>query len=124
MSKRLPISENPPAQGEEWSKIEADFDKVILPGITAWQHPSFFAYFPGSSKSPSEIRRSRISILSMIRNASQYYVRINSRRYLRGSGIESRIQLGLLSVVHRIGGSSLPSSTRALADYIAIYRSS
>ncbi|KAJ7188572.1 pyridoxal phosphate-dependent transferase [Mycena filopes] len=35
-----------PAQGEDFSVIQADYDKYIVPGLTHWQHPSFFAYFP------------------------------------------------------------------------------
>ncbi|KAK4048765.1 hypothetical protein OIV83_004531 [Microbotryomycetes sp. JL201] len=38
-----------PAQGEEWKDIAADFDRVILPGITHWQHPMFAAYFPANT---------------------------------------------------------------------------
>ncbi|KAJ7039190.1 pyridoxal phosphate-dependent transferase [Mycena alexandri] len=36
----------PPTQGEDFSIIAADYDKYIMPGLTHWQHPSFFAYFP------------------------------------------------------------------------------
>ncbi|PYM04148.1 MAG: aspartate aminotransferase family protein [Candidatus Rokuibacteriota bacterium] len=34
-------------------QIFADFQSVLLPGITHWQHPSFFAYFPANSSPPS-----------------------------------------------------------------------
>ena len=27
--------------------------RIVLPGMTHWQHPSFFAYFPGNSSPPS-----------------------------------------------------------------------
>ncbi|KAJ7782853.1 pyridoxal phosphate-dependent transferase [Mycena metata] len=36
----------PPEQGEDFSDIAADYDKYIMPGLTHWQHPSFFAYYP------------------------------------------------------------------------------
>ncbi|KAK4701034.1 hypothetical protein P7C70_g5203, partial [Phenoliferia sp. Uapishka_3] len=39
------IADSVPVAGEDWSTISGDFDKVIMPGITHWQHPSFFAYF-------------------------------------------------------------------------------
>lgn len=29
--------------------IQQDFHRVIMPGITSWQHPSFFAYFPSNA---------------------------------------------------------------------------
>jgi aromatic-L-amino-acid decarboxylase len=35
--------------------IFADFERLILPGMTNWQHPRFFAYFPGNSSPPSVI---------------------------------------------------------------------
>ena len=42
-----------PEQGEEFAALLADVDRVILPGVTHWQSPSFFAYFPGNSSGPS-----------------------------------------------------------------------
>lgn len=47
------IPSNPPQTSEEMTAIFEDFKKVILPGITHWQHPSFFAYFPSNSSFPS-----------------------------------------------------------------------
>ncbi|KAI5475280.1 glycoside hydrolase family 13 protein [Pseudohyphozyma bogoriensis] len=38
-----------PVEGEAWSAIAKDFDDVILPGITHWQHPGFLAYFPANT---------------------------------------------------------------------------
>ena len=43
----------PPEAGEPMERIFADFQADVLPGITHWQHPSFFAYFPGNSSPPS-----------------------------------------------------------------------
>ena len=42
-----------PEKGESMGDILADFERVVLPGITHWQHPSFFAYFPANSSPPS-----------------------------------------------------------------------
>jgi aromatic-L-amino-acid decarboxylase len=42
-----------PLQGEEMSVIFKDFQDIILPGITHWQHPKFFAYFPANTSFPS-----------------------------------------------------------------------
>jgi aromatic-L-amino-acid decarboxylase len=42
-----------PEQGEEFSRIMDDFKEIILPGMTHWQHPKFFAYFPANSSYPS-----------------------------------------------------------------------
>ncbi|KAI0768182.1 aromatic-L-amino-acid decarboxylase [Trametes elegans] len=40
------LPSHPPEQAEEFTSIADDFQKLILPGITHWQHPNFFAYFP------------------------------------------------------------------------------
>ncbi len=49
--ERLP--KDPPEQGEPFEKIMKDLDEVILPGITHWQSPNFFAYFPANASGPS-----------------------------------------------------------------------
>ncbi|GFZ46696.1 hypothetical protein JCM24511_03916 [Saitozyma sp. JCM 24511] len=38
-----------PTDGEPFEKIAADFQSLIMPGITHWQHPKFMAYFPAIS---------------------------------------------------------------------------
>ncbi|WP_018261778.1 pyridoxal phosphate-dependent decarboxylase family protein [Methylobacterium sp. WSM2598] len=43
----------PPEAGEPMEAIFADLDRVILPGMTHWQHPRFFAYFPANASPPS-----------------------------------------------------------------------
>lgn len=48
---QLPAS--PPEQPETMAQVMADFDKIILPGITHWQNPNFFAFFPANSSYPS-----------------------------------------------------------------------
>ncbi len=45
---------SPPFKGESMEKIFSDFERVILPGITHWQHPSWFAYFPANN-SPASV---------------------------------------------------------------------
>ncbi|HEX6112177.1 MAG TPA: pyridoxal-dependent decarboxylase, partial [Geminicoccaceae bacterium] len=47
------LSAAPPAAGEPLERIFADFERIVLPGMTHWQHPSFFAYFPANSSPPS-----------------------------------------------------------------------
>ncbi|HWK66694.1 MAG TPA: pyridoxal-dependent decarboxylase [Rhizobiaceae bacterium] len=39
----------PPEQAEPMERIFADFEEKILPGMTHWQHPRFFAYFPANA---------------------------------------------------------------------------
>lgn len=47
----LPL--DPPAHGEPFESLLADVDRVILPGITHWQSPGFFAYFPANASGPA-----------------------------------------------------------------------
>jgi aromatic-L-amino-acid decarboxylase len=43
----------PPQQGEDLAAIFEDFETIIMPGLTHWQHPRHFAYFPCNSSPPS-----------------------------------------------------------------------
>lgn len=43
----------PPQSGEDMAQIFADFEQLILPGMTHWQHPGFMAYFPANTSYPS-----------------------------------------------------------------------
>ena len=50
--RQLPASA--PEHGEPFDALLADLDRVVVPGLTHWQHPRFFAYFPANS-SPAAI---------------------------------------------------------------------
>jgi aromatic-L-amino-acid decarboxylase len=50
---RAALPAHPPERGEPFAAVLADLDRVILPGITHWQHPSFFAYFPANASGPA-----------------------------------------------------------------------
>jgi len=41
-----------PEEGEAWDAVMSDLDAIIMPGVTHWQHPSFFGYFPATSSFP------------------------------------------------------------------------
>jgi aromatic-L-amino-acid decarboxylase len=43
----------PPESGEAMETILDDFRQVVVPGMTHWQHPRFFAYFQANSSPPS-----------------------------------------------------------------------
>ena len=43
-----------PEQGEPVEDVIKDFERIVMPGITHWQHPRFFAYFP-SNASPAAV---------------------------------------------------------------------
>lgn len=50
---RASLPANPPEKGEDFSAIFGDLEKLILPGITHWQSPNFFAYFCTGASAPS-----------------------------------------------------------------------
>ena len=43
------LPSKPPEKPESIEKIFDDFKKIIIPGVTHWQHPRFFAYFPANA---------------------------------------------------------------------------
>ncbi|MBP1670000.1 MAG: aromatic-L-amino-acid decarboxylase [Bacteroidetes bacterium] len=43
----------PPEAAETFDAVFADFENILLPGMTHWQSPNFFAYFPANSSFPS-----------------------------------------------------------------------
>ena len=49
----LPAS--PPEDAEDFGRIMDDFVKIVPPGLTHWQHPRHFAYFPANSRDESVI---------------------------------------------------------------------
>ena len=49
------IAASPPEQAEAMDAIFADFEAKIIPGMTHWQHPRFFAYFPANAARVSVI---------------------------------------------------------------------
>ena len=49
--RQLPSS--PPEQGEPFAQLFADFRSIVMPGMTLWNHPGWFAYFPGNNSPPS-----------------------------------------------------------------------
>jgi aromatic-L-amino-acid decarboxylase len=49
---RAALPKRPPEQGEPFDHVLRDLDATIMPGITHWQHPSFFGYFPANSSGP------------------------------------------------------------------------
>ena len=42
-----------PEHGEPFDQIMADLERVIVPGLTHWQSPNFFGYFPANTSGPS-----------------------------------------------------------------------
>lgn len=67
LKSQLPTS--PPAQGEAMETILADVDRLIVPALTHWSHPSFFAYFATSTSAPgifAELLSAAFDVKSML----------------------------------------------------------
>lgn len=47
------LPDSAPAEGETMEQIMKDVNSIIMPGITHWQSPNFYAYFPSNSSGPS-----------------------------------------------------------------------
>jgi len=65
--KQLP--ESAPEKGESFEAMLKDINEVVMPGITHWQSPNFFAYFPGNSSAPAilgEILSAGLSVQGML----------------------------------------------------------
>ncbi len=65
--KQLP--ELPPGHSEKFEKIFEDFEKLIIPGITHWNHPRFFAYFSITGSYPGiigELLSSALNVNAML----------------------------------------------------------
>ncbi len=50
---RAALAPHAPEHGEPFGSVLRDLDDILLPGITHWQHPSFFAYFPANTSGPA-----------------------------------------------------------------------
>ncbi|HEX8694582.1 MAG TPA: aminotransferase class I/II-fold pyridoxal phosphate-dependent enzyme [Longimicrobium sp.] len=46
------LGESPPRTGEDMAAVLGDFERVIVPGVTHWNHPGFFAYFAITGSAP------------------------------------------------------------------------
>ncbi len=80
ISDRLP--QEPPNKGESMDAIFGDFEEILMPGVTHWQHPGFFAYFPANTSGPSilaELVTSALGINAMIWQTSPAATELEQR---------------------------------------------
>jgi Glutamate decarboxylase and related PLP-dependent proteins len=50
---RASLPPEAPIRGESFEDILKDMDEIILPGVTHWQSPNFFAFFPANASGPA-----------------------------------------------------------------------
>src|SRR5678815_1611831 len=70
---RAALPAEPPQRGELFEVMLEDVDRILLPGITHWQSPGFFAYFPSNNSGPSilgERRSAGLGVQGMLWSTS------------------------------------------------------
>ena len=70
---RAALPESPPERGEPFAAVLRDLDEVLLPGITHWQHPGFFAYFATTGSEPgilAELLAATLNVTQILWRAS------------------------------------------------------
>jgi aromatic-L-amino-acid decarboxylase len=113
LSSSLPDS--PPEQGEPFANVLRDLDELIVPALTNWQHPRFFAYFAVTASEPG--------ILAELLAATMNQVALNWRASPASTELELRTVdwvrqlLGLPDAWH--GHIEDTASTSTLAALIA-----
>ncbi len=58
------LPDAPPAQPEDMEQILSDFEELVMPGMTHWQHPRFFAYFPANAAPPSMLAEQLVNTVA------------------------------------------------------------
>jgi len=58
------LPETPPEEAEPLDSILEDFDRTIVPGMTHWQHPRFFAYFPANAAPVSALAEAYVTAMA------------------------------------------------------------
>jgi aromatic-L-amino-acid decarboxylase len=113
LSAKLP--ESAPEQGEPFANVLRDMDELIVPALTNWQHPRFFAYFSVTASEPG--------ILAELLSATVNQVALNWRASPASTELELRVTdwvrqlLGLPDGWH--GHIEDTASTSTLAALIA-----
>jgi aromatic-L-amino-acid/L-tryptophan decarboxylase len=62
---RAQLPPSAPEQGEPFAAVLRDLDEVILPGLTHWNHPRFFAYFAISGSEPGILAELLVAALNV-----------------------------------------------------------
>jgi len=130
-----------PEKGEPFSAFLADMERVVMPGITHWQHPSFYAYFPANASGPAvlgDLLSSGLAVQGMLWATSPAVTEVETvvmdwlatllglpERFL-GSGViqdtaSSSVLCALVAALHKISGGTV--RTDGIRDRYAVYLS-
>ncbi len=76
------LPEHAPQTGEPWDDLLADVNRLIMPGLTHWQHPRFFGYFPCNTTPPAilaEFLSATLNAQGMLWATSPVYTELETR---------------------------------------------
>jgi aromatic-L-amino-acid/L-tryptophan decarboxylase len=76
------IPPQPPARGEDFAGVLADVDRVVVPGITHWNHPGFHAYFAITGSAPGiigEMLAAALNVNGMLWRSSPSVTEVEER---------------------------------------------
>lgn len=80
IARQLPVS--PPDEAESLETILDDFERILLPGVTHWNHPGFFAYFAITGSAPgvlAEMLTAALNINAMLWKTSPAATELEQR---------------------------------------------
>src|SRR5215217_6478683 len=138
-SVRAALPAHPPERPEPFAAMLADVDDVVLPGVTHWQSPSFFAYFPANASGPAvlgELLSAGLGVQGMLWATSPAATELETVMLdwlaelldlparFRGNGViqdtaSSAVLCALLAALHRASGGAV--RTDGIRDRYAVY---
>ncbi|MGF6882456.1 aromatic-L-amino-acid decarboxylase [Nocardia sp. GAS34] len=140
------LPSTPPQVGEPFDAVLADLDTIVVPGLTHWQHPGFFAYFPTSTSGPAvlaELLTSGLGVQGMLWQTSPACTELEQhvldwlaemlalpeKFTFAGTGggviqdtASSAILVALVAALHRVSGGQVARDGVARGRY-AVYTS-
>ncbi|NUP78081.1 MAG: aminotransferase class I/II-fold pyridoxal phosphate-dependent enzyme [Nonomuraea sp.] len=136
----------PPEHGEPFEAVLSDLSAILMPGLTHWQHPGFFAYYPSNASGPAilgDLLSSGLGVQGMLWITSPACTELETvvvdwlasllglpahfRTDGRGGGViqdsaSSACLVALLAALHRAGGGEVART--GIAGRYTIYVSS
>ncbi|MFZ2285808.1 MAG: pyridoxal-dependent decarboxylase [Bacteroidales bacterium] len=115
----------PPTGSDSFDLFLKDFEKIIMPGITHWQSPNFFAYFPANSSPPSvlaEMLTAALGAQCMIWETSPAAAELEERmmEWLREM---TGLPEGFEGVIHDSASSATLAALITARERVTDYRS-
>jgi aromatic-L-amino-acid decarboxylase len=109
----LPV--DPPQQGESLEAMLRDVEDLILPGITHWQSPNFFAYFPANASGPAilgDLLSSGLGVQGMLwatRRVTGYQSRVqgNSQGLVAYVSTQTHSSLEKAAIISGLGTANI-----------------